>query len=478
MANLFATLNNASQALRAYDRALSVTQNNVQNAQTPGYARQRLNFLALPFEPAGGLLGGVRPGAMETARDRYAESAVQSALSSLGYFTAQANGLSQLDGLLNLQAGNSIPGALGELFQSFSAWSVNPNSTLARQTVLSAAGQLAGAFQQTVAGVERQGLDAQRQAGDIVAKINSLSAEISQYNARIRNTQNPDAGVDANLHQTLDALSELVNFTALYQEDGSVSVLLGGQVALVVGEHSYAISTSVSFPSGNAPSLPDGTPPLRIIGPDGSDITSIAASGSLGGALDVRNRVVPGLLGDGNQPGSLNQLAQSLADRVNALLQSGQTSSGPPPVNGLPLFRYDTAHPTNVARSLAVENLAAQDLAAISPGPPYVSNGIALALAGLQNSQDPADQVNGQSYLDFYASLAAGVGREAQKAGESRADHDLFAAQARLLRQEISGVSLDEEATHLIELQRSYEAAARMVTVVDELTKTVIDMLR
>ncbi len=85
---------------------------------------------------------------------------------------------------------------------------------------------------------------------------------------------------------------------------------------------------------------------------------------------------MPAILGDGQQQGSLNQLAQTVADRVNTLLTGGQVSAGPPAVSGVPLFTYNAATPTGIASSLSVSStITGSQLAAISPGPPSVANG-------------------------------------------------------------------------------------------------------
>jgi flagellar hook-associated protein 1 FlgK len=49
-------------------------------------------------------------------------------------------------------------------------------------------------------------------------------------------------------------------------------------------------------------------------------------------------------------------------------------------------------------------------------------------------------------------------------------------AQAKTLRQQLSGVSLDEEAIHLVQLQRSYQAASRIVSVVDQLAQSILNI--
>ena len=62
MSGLLSSLRSTAGALRVFERALTVTQNNVSNASTPGYAVQRLSLQAADFEPSLGLLGGVRAG--------------------------------------------------------------------------------------------------------------------------------------------------------------------------------------------------------------------------------------------------------------------------------------------------------------------------------------------------------------------------------------------------------------------------------
>ena len=84
MSNLLSTMASTAGALNAYDRVLAVTQNNVANASTPGYVKQSLVLQALPFDPAGGLCGGVRAGEMQNARDRYADQTVRRETSLLG----------------------------------------------------------------------------------------------------------------------------------------------------------------------------------------------------------------------------------------------------------------------------------------------------------------------------------------------------------------------------------------------------------
>jgi flagellar hook-associated protein 1 FlgK len=193
----------------------------------------------------------------------------------------------------------------------------------------------------------------------------------------------------------------------------------------------------------------------------------------------MRNRVLPSYLGDGLQPGDLNRLATQFADRVNQLLTSGVVSDGPPPQPGVPLFSYDP-NPITAARSLTVDGSAVKPglLAAIQPGPPPVANGVALALSQLASPSDDADRIDGASYTQFYGQLASRAGAALDEANGRLTVQQLAITQAKNLRQQISGVSLDEEATILIQFQRAYEANSRLIGVLNQLTEETLNILQ
>jgi flagellar hook-associated protein 1 FlgK len=192
----------------------------------------------------------------------------------------------------------------------------------------------------------------------------------------------------------------------------------------------------------------------------------------------LRNQILPTYIGDASQPGDLNVMAKQLADRVNQLLTSGNISDGPPAVPGIPLFTYDAANATNTAASLSVDPTVTPDqLAAISPGPPEVSNGVPLALSALANPIQDADKVNGVSYSQFYGQLAGRVGSALNDATNSQEVQQSLLSQAKNLRQQYQGVSLDEEAATLMQFQRAYQATSKFLTVIDQLTDSAINML-
>lgn len=475
MGNIFATLRTTGDILKVYERCLQVTQNNITNASTPGYVRREITTVALPFGNEPGAIGGAKAGPVMSTRSAFAERVVRRQTELMGRARAETELLAGIEAAFPINGDSGVAGALNRLLQSFSSWSLTPNDPNARQAVLDQAQGLAHAFADTAEQLAEASRLAEAQLRDTVREINELAGTLRDANAEIRGGARNDAGVDARIHATLEELSALVDVTAVQQEDGTYMVLAGGMAPLVIGTHQYDITLRFSHPED--PAYPEGPLAVRVLDSGGTDVTARITGGKLAGALEVRNNVLAGLIGDGSQPGDLNRLAVAVADRVNGLLLAGWTADGFPP--GEDLFQYDVYNHTAAARHFALNPAFTPDmLAAIDPGPPYVSNGTALKLAGLATPQDAADTVDGVGFIAYYAGMAGRVGRQSANAQQAARLQAEAVAQARGMRSEVSGVSLDQEAVLLMEYQRAYQAAANMIAVLNEMTGIAISLLR
>jgi flagellar hook-associated protein 1 FlgK len=477
MGNLFASLDAAAGALRAFRDGISVSQNNIQNASTPGYAKQTIRYESQPFQLYSGAMGGVRTAGTADSRSSFAERAVRQQISSLGSFTQQATRLSQLESIFDVGGGSGIPAGMDRLFAAFAEFSQSPESPAARQVVLDAAEQLAASFHTAARELSRLTNEIDSDLRATVEHINQTASQIQQYNHRILQGSPPDAGLEAVAFADAEALAELANVEVLREPNGTMTVLLGGQTPIVIGDRLQPITMEAYTPAGAV--NPGATASMRLVDAEGRDITSTITQGALGGLLHIRTAILPAIAGDALQNGSLNQLAGQLADSTNTILTSGLISDGPPPVAGVPLFEYTPVNGADIARSLTLNPAITQDLlASIASGPPYVSNGTALALADLRNSRAPQDTINGMTFLEFYSSVARQVGDDVRSARQEETRANLLVTQARDLRQQLSGVDFDEEAVKLVQFQRAYEANAQVVKVVDELIESVLSMLR
>jgi flagellar hook-associated protein 1 FlgK len=275
------------------------------------------------------------------------------------------------------------------------------------------------------------------------------------------------------LQTNLESLANLVNFTALTQADGTVTVLVGGGTPLVMEDRQYSLTAGQSV---NA-QPPPVNPVSQVFDSQGNEITATITGGQLGGLLDSQNRVLAGIVGDAHNTGSLNTLASNLADTVNQILESGTVSSSPGAAAGTALFSYSNAGAgQNPADSLAVvPSITPAQLAPVDAS--GVSNGNALALAGLTNPAGAQGTINGMSYTQYFASIASAVGTDQQTAQTNQTVQKAVVTQAQSLRDSISGVSLDAQAALLLQFQRGYQSVARVLTVINSLADSVLALV-
>ena len=474
MGNLFSALNSASQSLQAFEQAINVTQNNVTNANSPGYADQVPQLLSQEFQSDTGVSSGGVQELTQDTRSTYADTAVQQQLSLQGMYQQLQTTLAPLQTVFDVSSSSPIPSALNQLFQSFSQWSTQPSNANYQTAVIDAAQQTAAAFQQAAVQLNQIQASTTNDIQSTVAQINQDAGAIQTYNQQISQQAQPNAGLSAQLESTLENLSSLANVQVLKGIGGMVTVLLGNQTPLVEGNQVNAIQAvnNTASNSGNTSAAPN----ISIEDSNGNDITSDISSGGLAGLLSVRNNLLPSLIGGGQQIGGLNTLAKGLADSVNNVLAQGSTTTTPPAQPGSPLFTYNAAAPAGMAGTLAVSaGITGSQLAAADVGPPPVVNGAALTLASL-DSTSPGP-LGGQGFTQYFASLTSAVGNAANNANTAATSQSQLVAQAKSLQQQVSGVSLDEEAIRLVQLQSSYQAASKVVTVIDELTTSLMDMV-
>jgi len=452
MGNLFTSLLNSTGALRVYGRTFNVLQNNITNANTPGYVKQDQVLVSLSFDPGRGMAGGVVAGPMINARSSFLEHSVRSQNELLGAASQHATDLGVVEGQFDLTSTFGVSSALNGLFNGFSQLAVNPNDTVARQGVIDLAGQAASAFNQAAIGLQSVSTNVDRQTRDTVNAINRLGEQIAGVNRVYRSNAGAaaDAGMDAQLNAALEELSGLANYTLVRTADGAANVYLGGQTILVMGDRHLPVSADLS------------TPETIIRDAAGTDITGQIRGGRLGALVAEKNVILPGYMSD------LNDVAVAFADNVNATLAQGVDRNGSPPP--FDLFAYNPGAP---AATMSVNPLVPDQIAAAFATAPG-GNGNAIAMAQLSG----APVAGGFTLSQAFGALGAKVGRDVANARNQQGQYQDTLAQARQFRSETTGVSLDEEAAKLLQFQQAYQAVGKLITVINELTESVMNIIR
>jgi flagellar hook-associated protein 1 len=453
MSNLLATLSIATGAMAAEQGALSVTANNVANVNTPGYSRKEAQFSENPPLVLGQLTfgTGVSLANVGSIRDSILQLQIQQQTGQQSQLDALTTGLKQVQAQLSNQ-GSDIGSQMSALFASIAQLSTQPTSLSLRQGVLTAAANLASTFNNTANNLAQQRTNLDLNVSQSVAQVNTLTGEIAKINTQIASLQNLHQDASSFIDQRdvlINQLSGLIDVSEI-RSDSGIALTTSNGTALVSQSQAFSLTTQQD-PSG-----------VEHIFANGSDITSEINSGQLGGLLQVRDQKIPALLG------SLDALAAGLSNAFNTANTLGVDLNGDPGAN---LFVLPPASGQGAAADM---KLSVSDPVLLAAS----SDGSAGSNGNLANFSAIHDQglVSGETPSDYYGNLVFSIGNDVSNGSAELQSSQLVLQQLNDQRGSISGVSLDEEAAHMVEYQRAYEAAARMVTTVDQMLQTVIHM--
>ncbi len=443
----------AVQALMAEQGALSVTSNNIANVNTPGYSRQIAVLDEAPTFKENDLVfgSGVILKQFQSVRDQLLQLRIYEETQQQSNSQTQLSSLTQIEGLF-ADASSGIGGALTTFFNSLSQLSTDPANMSARQQVLTSANNLAGQFHQAVAalGTLTSGLD--QVVPQAVNQINQFTSQIAKLNMQVAQMQGlgKDPGsIQDQRDELIRQLSQVVNISVTQTEHG-ITLTTANGVALVVGGQSFNLQSSTN------------TNGLHSVMAQGQDITSQITGGSLAGTFAIRDGVIPDVLN------RLDTLANELTSAFNTQHQAGFDLLG----NGGQNFFTPQAAVADSAQNFGVAVTDPRLVAASSDGSAGSNGNVALLLA-LRDQALPS----GASPMDMYANLVLQVGNYGANAKADVTAGDLSLRQLTDQRSAISGVSLDEETTNMIRYQRAYQAAAKVVTTVDQMLQTLMNMV-
>jgi flagellar hook-associated protein 1 len=440
----------AAQALDVDQGALNVTSNNIANASTPGYSREVVDLSEqTPIESGNLTIGtGVDLQQIQSVRDQVLSILIAQQNTQQSGSQTQLNGLQQVEGLFS-DPTSGIGANLSAFFNSISQLSTDPSNEAQREAVITAAQNLVGSFNQAAQSLGTIQSSLNQSVSSSVNQINSLTQQIAQINSQVGQLQqlgkDPGTLLDQE-NQLINQLSQLTNVNEIQTENG-LTLTTGNGTALVVGNQSFALTV------GNGPTG------MQDVFAQGQDITSSIQGGSLGGAIQVRDQDIPGIL---NQ---LNTLASQFATSFNNAQAQGYDLNGNV---GQALFSFNA---NGAAASLSLATIDPNAIAASSDGTSG-SNGNVANLMAVSTSPLPS----GETPTDAYANIVSTSGNLASQAQAEITASTTSLNQLTDQLGAISGVSINEETTNLLTYQTAFSAAARVVTTVDSLTTAVLDM--
>lgn len=469
MANIInGMFNVAKTALITQQKALDVTANNIANVNTEGYTRQRLNMEQNePVRYEGGTLGtGVRANrTIQRLYDRFLAAQMADAASQKGRWEAQGETLEKAELMFDDASGYGLNDAMAQFWNAWQEVANNPSGYTERATLLADAESLTLVFNKLSRDLTQVQSDSDNSIIGTVEDINTLTEEIAGLNLKIAESEGGGQH-SANAFRDqrdlkLKDLSSLIDVNSFEDADGFLTVVTAKGHTLVDRTRSWDLATQ-SNPANN------GFQDVLWVSGSGSvdNITADISTGKLKGWIEARDQVVSGY------HRQLNDLALELATAVN-----DQHT-----LHGIDLDGAAGAAffwPATDASDIAVNSAIAADTRRIAaaldtegvPG----GNGNAVAMAGIQNRMMAG---LGQATMDdFYSGLVSDVGRQASQASVNGEHQSMVSLQLATYREEVSGVSMDEEMVNMVQFQSAYNAAAKLVSTVDEMLEALIAMI-
>jgi flagellar hook-associated protein 1 len=469
MVSTFGSLATAYSGLSAARAGLDVTGQNLANAGTTGYTRQRITQTAIPAAAQTGLLWsttatagqGVSVDGIARLANMTVDAQVRATGAASAYSDARAAGLSQLETGLNEPGDDGLSTKLDAFWSSWSDLANSPDQTAPASVVLSDAATVAATLKTGSQAVDTQWMSTRKTLADQVQTLNSTAQQVADLNARIRTTL--ASGSSANelmdqRDQLTEQLAGLAGGTVRDNGDGTVDVVVDGN-ALVSGTSARTITLS------GANSLRDAaTNPLTLSWSTGSGTTVSLDSGSIAGNLSLlapaNANGTGGALAEASA--SFDRVATALATQVNALHEQGTTPTG---ATGVDFFSFRAGVPA--AQGLTVVPTDASGLATRATGGTGYDGSIADAISQLGASSTAPDA--------SWAAFVTGVGTASKAAATQSTMTGLTATSAKTQQQSGAGVDLDEENVNLLTYQHAYQGAARVLTAVDQMLDTLIN---
>lgn len=440
------------RSLAGYQSAIDITSGNIANANNENYKRRRVDLHNLTLNNSGAGFNGseASPTDLQRIRQKFAEHALWRENNQLGMYDKTETLLSQVESVFGDDSEGGLSSVLSQFWNSWNQLSNDPENDSTRNLVRNKGKLLADTFNRTYNRVIRFQREMTPEINDTVNTINQSAKKLLDINQQIRVNNNPDLLDERD--KVISDLSKTINIDVKESDKGEVSIFYGGHILI---SENKANLLQVKYDTTS--NVHKATVQFK----DSSYAPDIAG-GSLAGMIDVYNEKIPAYLD------KLNSLARSVGEQVNAIHKKGYNIAG---TTGIDFFKNGTSGASDIRLSAAIE----QDpslIASRASGEGVGSNTVAESIYKLQYGTS----LENQTPNDFLTNLVTKIGSDVDNASFMSHSETLITQQLQNQRDQVTGVSMDEEMTNMIKYQQAYQASAKIITTVDEMLTTVINL--
>lgn len=511
MRSTFAGLSIASSGLFAAQRALDITGHNISNTNTRGYSRQRLNQAAQdPMSIVGGQgqLGlGVKMQFISQVRDEMLDIKYRTEVNTLGEWEEKYNSISQIEAIFNEPTDTGIRKVMDNFFEGLNSLSKDPSSPTTRAVFIQSAVALAQNFNHMTDNFEKMIRDANEEVESSVRSINSMGSQIARLNKQILEAE-LDGSRANDLRDArnllIDDLSKLVDIQVKEVpisngNSSTLSILIQG-TPLVNHTDTNVLELEADQ---DHPMYKDGLDAIpsrtdlstirvsNIKWATGSSLDQTKLGGTIGGQLQQRDGFKDENKGIPYYVRFTSEFAKSFAETINTAHAAGYALGATTP-SGLDIFESNGGATIN-AGNIKVNQALLNDPTLLALGGVSGAkddNKNAIAMLELRNNKSFISEIDynplsGKSKIvlgegtpeDVIKTMISTLGVDGQEAKRMFNNQQYLAEEIDSFRMSVSGVSQDEEMSNMIKFQHAYNAAARMITTVDEMIDVIINRM-
>lgn len=477
MASTFSGLGTALSSLIAQRQALTVAGQNIANANTPGYTRQRVDLASVPgaqvpsmFATSDGVGMGTQVTGISRLSDQFLDTQLRSHTGTASFLAARADAYTTLETSLGEPSTTGLSSQLSTFWAGWHDVANSPDDAAARTVLLDDARQVTETLHARYGDLQTQWQQARSTTGTLVDQTNTLASNVADLNKRILDITN--SGGSANeladqRDQLVTQLSGLVGATARQRADGQLDVMVGGNM-LVSGDHVRQLAVSGPAAFSGATGDPSAVPPVvaaavRVVWADAPTQDAALSGGRVAGLLTVL--APPDASGTGGMlteaAASLDKVAQALADGVNGLHGGALT------VQGTAGGSFFSTGGGSAAAGISVALTSPDQIAVAAPTGGPLDGSVGQKIAALADSSTGPGAV--------WAAAVAQVGSMSASASSRSSVAEQARASAETAQQSGASVDTDEETVSMLAFQRAYQGAARVITAMDEMLDTLIN---
>ncbi|SDF79548.1 flagellar hook-associated protein FlgK [Sporolituus thermophilus] len=487
MRSTFSGLNALTRGIYVNQTGLDTVGHNISNANTEGYSRQVASIVSTRPETVYGEYGPMQMGtgaAVESvvrARDTFLDRQFWQENSSLGYGETATEILGKIEGVFREPSEYGLQTVLNNFWQAWQTLSTNASDDGARAALQQRGVELRDAIGHAAQQLKDMVADINSVVEIKVNKVNQITSEILSLNKQIAlvETGGRDHANDLRDRRDVlvDQLSTLVGVTVTEDKYGNYIVRTGnvmlvdgnvrnqlGVVSQIDADYGYEV-LNVVYGGTVAPGSRFMTGGLPVELPEGN-------KGEIKGLLAMRD-----LTGVKGYLDKLATMSQFFLTDFNNLHQAGYGLADSD--TGNEFFVTGGASPATKAEYLSAftgstivdtAKIAARSAATLG----VASGDHAVALSNLLKTV--VSPTLGNATLDsFYNSFIGKLGVQSQDAKRLAENQKTLVSQIRNWRESVAGVNMDEEMTNMIRYQKGYNAAARVITTIDEMLDKLIN---